>query len=76
VLAAVVGLVSLLLLPFIPILPGLGSVLALVLGVLSLRARVRPLWTVVAAILLGSLGVFLAAVQVFAMLLSAAGIVP
>ncbi|HEY77157.1 MAG TPA: hypothetical protein G4O00_13455 [Thermoflexia bacterium] len=71
-----IGIVSLGLLPFIPVLPGVGSLLVLAQGVLSWKGAGRPRWPAVVAIAIGALGSFLAAVQVATVLLSAVGVSP
>jgi hypothetical protein len=78
VLALAVALTSLALLPFVPILPGLGSVLAIVLGALAAGSqRVAPRrWLAVAAIVVGGGGLVLALAQLVIALAAALGVGP
>jgi len=76
VLALVIGAVSLGLLPFVPILPGVGSLLVLAWGVLACGGAGRPRWLAVSAVVVGALGTFLAAVQLAAVLFAAVGVSP
>ncbi len=69
VLALAVGAASLILLPFVPLLPGLGSTAGLLLGLLSYRKAQRR-WVAVAAVAVGGLGVALALIQALTALVS------
>ncbi len=64
-----IGLVSLALLPFIPVLPGMGSLLAVALGLLALRQATR-LWMPVVAVVTGGLGLALALAQTLSAVLA------
>ncbi len=65
---------SLVMLPFIPILPALGSLLALV-GVLSARQRrLAPPWMTLMVVVVGGLGLLLAYIQLLVILLAALGV--
>ena len=76
-LALGIGLISLALLPFIPVLPGLGSLLALGLGLLARPpSPARRSWVAAAAVVAGAVGSMLALIQLTAALLSALGVGP
>lgn len=69
-LALAVALASLALLPFVPILPGLGSMASVLLGVLSYgQENNRRRWIAVVAMVIGGLGTMLALIQLLAALL-------
>jgi hypothetical protein len=61
-----VGIVSLVLMPMVPVLPGLGSVVALVFGLVAWRIEPRRRWLVLIAIVVSSGGLILATVQLVA----------
>lgn len=60
------GIVSLVLMPMVPVLPGLGSVVALVFGLVAWRIEPRRRWLVLIAIVVSSGGLILATVQLVA----------
>lgn len=62
------GGVSLVLMPLIPVLPGLGSLLALVFGLIAWRLEPRRRWLVLIAIVVSGSGLVLAASQLVAAL--------
>jgi len=69
-----IGLASVGLLPFIPVLPGVGGLVALALGLLALRRAAPRRWLVVAAMFVGGAGFALALLQLAAALAAALGI--
>lgn len=73
-LIAAIALVSLALLPFVPILPGLGSLLAL--GLLICYQEMGPRWLWVASAIVGAMGVLLAGAQLVAALATALSVGP
>ena len=72
-LALGIGIASFLLLPFIPLLPGVGSVAALILGWLTLR-RKEDVFFAAAAVITGGAGIILLLTQLIAALLAVLGI--
>jgi hypothetical protein len=67
------GVASFLLLPFIPLLPGLGSVAALILGWFMLRQK-KDVFLAIAAVITGGAGIVLLLTQVIAALLAVLGV--
>lgn len=58
------------LLPFVPLLPGLGSVAAVLLGALSYeQENARQRWVALVAVAAGGLGTMLALIQLLTALL-------
>lgn len=76
VLALAIGAVNLGLLPFVPILPGIGSLVVLAWGVFACGGARRPRWLAVSVVVVGALGAFLAAVQSVAVLFAVIGVSP
>ncbi len=75
-LALSIGIGSLALLPCIPILPGLTSLMALAVALLAFFRAARPQWMTVLAIVVAAMGYAVALVQLLAVFLAAGGVSP
>ena len=76
VLALAAGLISLILLPFIPVLPGLGSLVAGILTLLAYPRAGRRRWLVFVIVPIAGLGILLALLQLTGAFSAALGFNP